>query len=74
MLEKPQNKAKFLAAKEYCDKFNLSFDLITERTYNLKKVINEDKIDKLIKDQLLMIDNVNLEKLWRNLWKTIQHR
>lgn len=73
MLQEPQNKAKFLAAKEYFNKFNLSFDLITEKTYDLKKVINEDKINSLIENQFLIINSANLEKLWRNLWKTIQH-
>lgn len=74
MLEEPRNKVKFLAAKEYCDKFNLSFDLITEKTYDLKNIVNEEKINTMINKQKLIIDSANLEKLWRNLWKTIQHR
>jgi len=60
------NVAKHVALKLYCDKFNLRFGYITEETYDLS-FFDVNKVDEMIKDGKLIIDDKNLNKLKKYL-------
>jgi hypothetical protein len=64
LLETKENKTKFSAAKEYCEKRNLSFGVVTEKTFDLTQYTEQD-IMNLIDENVLEIDNKNLNKLKR---------
>lgn len=57
---------KFDALKNYCTKFNLSCDFITESTYPMAKLIKSN-VDSLIEKNKLVIDQKNYNKLMRYL-------
>ena len=66
LVETKENRAKFSAAEEYCKTRGLSFNIVTETTFNLTKLTEED-IMNLIKEGVLEIDDKNLNKLKRYL-------
>jgi hypothetical protein len=57
---------KFTALKNYCKKYNLNCDFITENTFSLEKLTQEE-IDLLIDNKKLIIDEKNYNKLMRYL-------
>lgn len=57
---------KFNALENYCKKYNLSCNFITENTFCLDKLTLE-KIDLLISNKKLIIDEKNYNKLMRYL-------
>lgn len=61
----PLNKLKFTAAETYCKKYNLTFSVIDETTYDLSTILYSDIEDK-IKNKIIIINDKNLERLERN--------
>lgn len=57
------NKLKFYALKEYCNKFNLKCNYITEETYDIKNILNKNKILNLIKNNLIILNSKQKERL-----------
>jgi hypothetical protein len=60
------NILKFNAAKKYCDKYGLNFDILTENTYDISK-INLKYINSCIERGIVVIDNIQYERLRKNL-------
>jgi len=58
----PLNILKFEAAKNYCKKYNLTFSVIDETTYDLSTILYSDIEDK-IKNKIIIINDKNLERL-----------
>jgi hypothetical protein len=60
------NVIKFKAAKEYCKKYKLEFQVITETTYDLNK-FDLSLINNYIDRNIVVIDKVQYERLKNNL-------
>lgn len=60
------NTIKFNAARNYCNKYGLGFDIITENTYDISK-FDLSYINTYISKGIVIIDDVEYERLKQNL-------
>lgn len=67
----PINILKFAALKKYCKNFNLQCDYITEETYNIKNMLEKDKILKLIEEEKLFLTEKQKARLIQQFQKSI---
>lgn len=68
MVSLPENVAKHSALIDYCKRFSLQPNIITEKTYDISSYATLNNIDTEIKDGSILIDETNLNKL-KKYWK-----
>ncbi len=68
LVAESNNCVKFVAARNYCNKYNLKFDIITEQTYCLK-TLNKEIINLLIENRVIELSEKQLVRIFNAIDK-----